>query len=88
MVNSAGQLNSEYLLYEEINNMKQLIIATLLLIAASTTLSTISNQLNTIAVKDQQIEVLKDMLHESNDREREYLKVLDATLEYIEKEND
>ena len=68
--------------------MKQLIIATLLLIAASTTLSTISNQLNTIAVKDQQIEVLKDMLHESNDREREYLKVLDATLEYIEKEKD
>ena len=66
--------------------MKQLIITTLILIAASLTLNTISNQLNTIAVKDQQIEVLKDMLHESNDREREYLKALDVTLEDIEKE--
>ena len=68
--------------------MKQLIIATLLLITASLTLSTISNQLNAIAAKDQQIEVLKDMLQESNDREREYLKALDVTLEDIEKEND
>ena len=68
--------------------MKQLIIATLLLIATSLTLSTISNQLNAIAAKDQQIEILKDMLHESNDREREYLKALDITLEGIEKEND
>lgn len=68
--------------------MKQLIIATLILIAASLTLSIISAQLNTIAVKDQQIEVLKDMLHESNDREREYLKALGVTLEQIEKEND
>ena len=66
--------------------MKQLIIAILLLIVASATLSTISNQLNTIAVKDQQIEVLKDMLHESNDRERGYLKALGVTLEDIEKE--
>ena len=68
--------------------MKQLIIATLILIAASTTLSTISNQLNTIAVKDQQIEVLKDMLQESNDRERAYLKALGVTLEDMEKEID
>lgn len=68
--------------------MKQLIIAILLLIAASITLSTISDQLNTIAVKDQQIEVLKDMLKESNDREREYLKALGVTLEDIEKEID
>ena len=68
--------------------MKQLIIAALLLITASLTLSTISNQLNTIAAKDQQIEVLKDMLHESNDREREYMKALGVTLEDIEKEND
>ena len=67
--------------------MKQLIIATLILIAASLTLSAISNQLNAIAVKDQQIEVLKDMLHESNDREREYLKALGVTLEDIKKEN-
>ena len=66
--------------------MKQLILATLLLITASLTLSTISNQLNTIAIKDQQIEVLKEMLKESNDREREYLKALDVTLEDIEKE--
>lgn len=68
--------------------MRQLIIATLLLILTSFTLSTISEQLNTIAVKDQQIEVLKDMLHESNDREREYLKALNITLEQIEKEID
>ena len=67
--------------------MKQLILATLLLITASLTLSTISNQLNTIAVKDQQIETLKEMLKESNDREREYLKALGVTLEDIEKEN-
>ena len=66
--------------------MKQLITATLILISASLTLLTISNQLNAIAVKDQQIEVLKDMLQESNDREREYLKALDVTLEDIEKE--
>ena len=68
--------------------MKQLIIAILILIAASLTLSTISNQLNAIAAKDQQIEVLKDMLQESNDRERGYLKALGVTLEDIEKEND
>ena len=68
--------------------MKQLIIAILLLIAASITLSAISYQLNAIAVKDQQIEILKEMLHESNDREREYLKALGVTLEDIEKEND
>ena len=68
--------------------MKQLIIAILLLILASLTLSTISNQLNTIAVKDQQIEVLKDMLHESNDRERVYIKALGVTLEDVEKEID
>ena len=67
--------------------MKQLIIVILLLIAASLTLSTISNQLNAITTKDQQIEVLKQMLKESNDREREYLKALDVTLEDIEKEN-
>ena len=66
--------------------MKQLIIVILLLIAASITLSTISNQLNTIAVKDQQIEILKDMLQESNDREREYMKALGVTLEEMEKE--
>ena len=66
--------------------MKQLIIATLLLIAASATLSAVSNQINAVKVKDQQIEILKDMLHESNDREREYLKALDVTLEDIEKE--
>ena len=68
--------------------MKQLIIAILLLIAASLTLSTISNQLNAITTKDQQIEVLKQMLKESNDRERAYLKALGVTLEDIEKEND
>ena len=69
-----------------IKTMKQLIIAILLLIAASITLSAISNQLNTIAVKDQQIEVLKEMLKESNDRERGYLKALGATLEDTEEE--
>ena len=68
--------------------MKQLIIATLILITASLTLSTVSYQMNEIAVKDQQIEILKEMLHESNDREREYLKALDVTLEDIEKEID
>ena len=68
--------------------MKQLIIATLILITASLTFSTVSNQMNEIAVKDQQIEILKQMLKESNDREREYLKALDVTLEDMEKEND
>ena len=67
--------------------MKQLIIAALLLILTSLTLSAVSNQMNTIAAKDQQIEVLKDMLHESNDREREYMKALGVTLEDMEKEN-
>ena len=68
--------------------MKQLIIATLLLISASITFSTVSYQMNVISVKDQQIEILKQMLQESNDREREYLKALGVTLEDIEKEND
>ena len=70
--------------------MKQLITATLILIliAASFTLSAISNQINVVKVKDQQIEVLKEMLKESNDRERAYLKALGVTLEDIEKEND
>ena len=68
--------------------MKQLIIAILLLIAASITLSAVSNQINAVKVKDQQIEVLKEMLRESNDRERAYLKALGVTLEDIEKEND
>lgn len=68
--------------------MRQLIIAILLLITASITLSTILEQHNTITAKDQQIEILKDMLHESNDRERGYLKALGITLEDIEKEND
>ena len=68
--------------------MKQLIIAILLLIAASLTLSAISYQMKVVKVKDQQIEVLKDMLQESNDREREYMKALGVTLEDIEKEND
>ena len=63
--------------------MKQLIIAILLLIAASATLSAVSNQMDEIAVKDQQIEVLKEMLKESNDRERGYLKALGITLEDI-----
>ena len=67
--------------------MKQLIIAILLLIAASATLSAVSNQMDEIAVKDQQIEVLKEMLKESNDRERGYLKALGVTLEDMEKEN-
>ena len=69
-----------------VNNMKQLIAAALLLIAASITLSAVSNQMNEIAVKDQQIKILKDMLQESHDREREYLKALGVTLEDIEKE--
>ena len=63
--------------------MKQLIIAILLLIAASLTLSAVSNQINAVKVKDQQIEVLKEMLRESNDRERGYLKALGITLEDI-----
>ena len=67
--------------------MKQLIIAILLLIAASITLSAVSYQINAITTKDQQIEILKEMLHESNDREREYMKALGVTLEDIEKEN-
>ena len=66
--------------------MKQLIIAILLFIAASITLSAISYQMKAVKVKDQQIEVLKEMLHESNDRERGYLKALGVTLEDIEKE--
>ena len=57
--------------------------AILLLIAASATLSAVSNQMDEIAVKDQQIEVLKEMLKESNDRERGYLKALGITLEDI-----
>ena len=68
--------------------MKQLIIAILLLIAACITFSTVSYQMKAIAAKDQQIEVLKDMLRESNAREREYLKALDVTLEDVEKEID
>ena len=66
--------------------MKQLIIAALLLILTSLALSAASSQMDEIAVKDQQIEILKDMLKESNDRERGYLKALDVTLEDIEKE--
>ena len=62
--------------------------AILLLIAASTTLSAISYQMKVVKVKDQQIEVLKEMLRESNAREREYMKALGVTLEDIEKEND
>ena len=68
--------------------MRQLIIAALLLILTSLALSAVSNQMDEIAVKDQQIEVLKDMLQESNDREREYMKALGVTLEDIEKEID
>ena len=68
--------------------MKQLIIVILLLISASLTLSAISYQMKVVKVKHQQIEVLKDMLQESNDREREYIKALDVTLEDIEKEID
>ena len=67
--------------------MKQLILATLLLIAACITFSTVSNQINVLTTKDQQIEVLKQMLKESNDRERAYMKALGVTLEDIEKEN-
>ena len=67
--------------------MKKLIITTLLLIAACITFSTVSYQMNEIAVKDQQIKILKEMLKESNDREREYLKALGVTLDGIEKEN-
>ena len=66
--------------------MKQLVIVILLLIAASLTLSAISYQMKVVKVKDQQIEVLKDILQESNDREREYMKALGVTLEDIEKE--
>ena len=66
--------------------MKQLIIAILILISATLTLSAISYQMKAVKVKDQQIEVLKDMLQESNDREREYMKALGVTLEDIEKE--
>ena len=66
--------------------MKQLLITILLLIAASITLSAVSYQINAITTKDQQIEVLKQMLKESNDRERAYLKALGVTLEDIEKE--
>ena len=68
--------------------MKQLIIATLLLILTSLALFKISYQLNVITVKDQQIVVLKQMLKASNDRERGYLKALGATLDGIEKEID
>ena len=70
--------------------MKRLTIATLILIliTACITFSTVSYQMNEIAVKDQQIEILKEMLKESNDREREYLKALGVTLEDIEKENE
>ena len=67
--------------------MKQLTIATLLLIAACITFSTVSNQINVLTTKDQQIKILKEMLKESNDSEREYLKALGITLEDIEKEN-
>ena len=66
--------------------MKQLITAALLLILTSLSLSAISNQMEAIAAKDQQIEVLKEMLKESNDRERGYLKALGVTLEDMEKE--
>ena len=68
--------------------MKQLIMTMLLLIAACITFSTVSNQMKVVKVKDQEIEVLKDMLQESNDREREYIKALGVTLEDIEKEID
>ena len=68
--------------------MKQLTITILILIAASLTLSAISYQMKVVKVKDQQIEVLKEMLKESNDRERAYLKALGVTLEDIEKENN
>ena len=68
--------------------MKQLIITILLLIAASLTFSTVSYQMKAITTKDQQIEILKQMLKESNDREREYIKALGVTLDGIEKENN
>ena len=68
--------------------MKQLIIATLILIAACITFSTVSNQINVLTTKDQQIKILKEMLKESNDREREYIKALGVTLEDVEKEID
>ena len=68
--------------------MKQPIIAALLLILTSLALSMISYQLNVTSVKDQQIEILKQMLHESNDREREYIKAFGVTLEDMEKENE
>ena len=68
--------------------MKQLTITILLLILTSLALFKISNQMDAIKVKDQQIEILKNMLQESNDREREYLKALGVTLEQIEKEID
>ena len=68
--------------------MKQPIIVILLLIVASITLSAVSYQMEAITVKDQQIEILKQMLKESNDRERGYLKALGITLDGIEKEND
>ena len=68
--------------------MKQLLIAILLLIAACITFSTVSYQMKAIAAKDQQIDVLKEMLQESNDRERGYLKALGVTLEDVEKEID
>ena len=66
--------------------MKQLLIAILILIAAPITLSAVSYQINAITTKDQQIEVLKEMLKESNDRERGYLKALGVNLEEVEKE--
>ena len=68
--------------------MKQLITAALLLTLTSLALSATSYQINAITTKDQQIKILKQMLQESNDREREYLKALGVTLEDIEKEND
>ena len=86
MDNLAGQQDSDFLIYEEENKMKQLIITILLLIATSATFSAVSYQMKVVKVKDQQIEVLKDMLQESNDRERGYLKALGVTLEDIEKE--
>ena len=68
--------------------MKQLITAALLLTLTSLALSAASYQINAITTKDQQIEILKQMLKESNNREREYMKALSVTLEDIEKEND
>ena len=66
--------------------MKQLIIVILLLISASLTLSAASYQINAITTKNQQIEILKQMLKESNDREREHMKALGVTQEDIEEE--